>query len=100
MPSPNSVNELVIFAVGAVVFVIAATLVLRFTPWGRRWAGSLKNGPVVIQPRRPNDVVSRKNYRDPLAKINVTLVMLVIGIALACTFIFYFYTRQTLTGGN
>lgn len=100
MPSPNSITDLVIFSAGAIGFVIIFMLVTRFTPWGRKLSESLKTGPVEIKPHTPDPTQPRKVYPDPLANVNMGLVIGIFAVLMVLTFVFYFMTRQTFLGGN
>ncbi len=99
MPSPNNITELIIFAGGAIGFVVLLFVASRFTNVGRRLTGDWKPGPIDLPPIEDKSV-PRREYIDPLARLKPQYVLIPVVITLALLFVYYFLTKQTFQSGN
>ena len=106
MPSPNNIDELIIFAVGAIIVVLLVMVGTRYTKFGRKLTGDWKSGPIDLeseQMRRaavPPSARPRQKYVDPLARLRTDYTVAGVLVFMLFVFIYYFLTKDTWQSGN
>lgn len=105
MPSPNNIDELIIFVVGAIVVVLLVMVGTRHTRFGRKLTGNWKQGPIDLaleQMKRAADPSprQREKYVDPLSRLKPQYAIAGVVVFMVFVFIFYFMTKSTWQSGN
>ncbi len=100
MAGPQSISDLVIWAIGAVVgfvgFYLLKTLV--FPKKGGDW---LPGQQYEINPQNSRQMtIRRENYVDPLKNLNKVYVAATILGVITVVFLFYFITKGSTLMGN
>ena len=106
MPSPNNIDELIIFVVGAIVVVLLVMVGTRYTKFGRKLTGNWKSGPIDLESEQirraaiPPSARPREKYVDPLARLKPEYAITGVLIFMVFVFVFYFLTKNTWQSGN
>ena len=106
MPSPNNITELIIFAGGAIIVVVALMVGTRYTPFGRKISNKWKSGPLDLEAEQlkraslPPSARVREKYVDPLAKLRADYAVVGVLLFMLFVFVFYFMTKNTWQSGN
>ena len=106
MPSPNNIDELIIFVVGAIIAVLLLMVGTRHTKFGRKMTGNWQSGPIDLeleQMKRAATTPSarpREKYIDPLARLKPQYAVAGVMVFMLFVFVFYFLTKSTWQSGN